>query len=146
MLQSCAYNRSVKLLAFLLFCASCSEVTAQQLKPTKVELTKGALSFDSKAVTFRTKDKIDQFTFPDPKKISFRAPALQIPGLRVQNFELRSVRSPDGDISDASRLTFVTEDGTVFALLAGQPVEVYRIEITFADHQLTLWHLASNLK
>jgi hypothetical protein len=129
---------------FLLYCALAVTTTAQQLQPASVTLTKGTLSFDSKAVVFHSKDKEQRYPIPEQKMFKFP----QIPGLHVQSFQFRqALPSGGGPPKDVSRLTLVADDRSTIELITGESVEVYRIEITFADqHQLTLWQLASKLQ
>lgn len=132
----------------LLLCALGTSAFAQALQPTSVTLTKGTLSFDATAITFHTKDKDHQYPFPQPK-ISNRGPLTpQIPGLIVQNFEERKMVPANGEPGkNISRLTLSSSDVSSIKLVAGQPTEVYRIEMTFADQrQIVLWQSAAQLK
>lgn len=120
---------------------------AEQPQPTSVVLTKGTLSFDSTGVTFRTKDNERKFPFSKPNNFT-KKPDSEIPGLKVQRFEFRSLAPKGGGPEkDVSTLTLTSADGEALELTFGQPLEVYRIEIVFADRsQLTLWQLASKAK
>lgn len=135
-------------LFLLVLCALGASAFAQTLQPTSVTLTKGTLSFDAEAVTFHTKDKDHQYPL-SPPRVSGPGPVTpRIPGLSIRSFEFRErVPVGGGPRKDVSRLTLVSSDGSSIELVAGQPLEVYRIEITFADQrQMVLWQSGSQVK
>jgi hypothetical protein len=136
-------------LFFLLFCALCSPAFAQ-VQPTSVIMTKGNLLFEEKAVTFQTKDKKFQYPFPPVKEgISHvgGTERLQVPGLFFQSYKLRTASAPDGTETDHSQLIFTASDRSSIELTKGEPLEVFRVEITFSDQrQIILWQPASKMK
>ena len=135
---------------FLIFvlCALGTSAFGQVQQPTSVTLTKGALSFDVSGITFHTKGKDYRYPLPPPGPSNPRALTPPVPGLMTHQFEHREVAPAGGGLTkDISRLTLTTADGASIVLTAGQPTEVYRIEITYADRrELVLWKSAAELK
>jgi hypothetical protein len=130
------------LILSLLFCLSAVAAPPQpQVKAFTI--TKGSIAFDSGGVTFHTGNQDQHFPFSKPLTSGSSIPL--IPGLRISRFEDKTMVSATGSApKDVSQLTLVGEDGNSIDLIAGHPVEVYRVDITFSDQRnLALWTLAS---
>lgn len=130
------------LILSLIFCLS-AFAGPPQPQVLAFTITKGSIAFDADGVSFHAGNQALRFPFPNPQTSGSSIPS--IPGLRISRFEHKTVVSAMGSApKDVSTLTLAGEDGRSIDLIAGQAVEVYRVDITFSDQRnLTLWKVAS---
>jgi hypothetical protein len=141
-------EKIVKTCLFIfLFLVSCALATDQS-RVTSFTITKGTLSFDDDGMRFRVASNTQGSKPISAPKQSLRVGEAAILGLRVISISNRvEVISAGGQPKDVSMLTLLTDDGSQIELTAGQKMEVFRVDITFADNRrLTLWKPASQIK